>query len=57
MLDAGMKNGKFIPYGCLLTKVFKFFKIKLDKEEPREYKYVYNKATFTRIKSVQIGEA
>lgn len=56
MLDAKRKNGKLLPYGYLLTKVFKFFKVKLGKRKSRGNKCIYNRATFPRMQFVEIGE-
>lgn len=47
ILDAQKKNGKFLLCSYLLTKVFKFFKIKLGKGESRGDKCVYDKENST----------
>lgn len=35
------KNGKFLHYGCLLTAVFKLFKLKLEMGKSGGDKYIY----------------
>lgn len=51
MLDARNKDvNKFLPYGCLLTKVF-IFNIK---EKKWDDKGEYNKATFSRMQFMKI---
>lgn len=47
MLDARKKYGKVLPYGCVLTKVFKFFEIKDGKGESRGDKCLYDNLNST----------
>lgn len=46
MLHSRKKDGKYLPYRCLLTKIFKLYKLKLEKRTPRRDKSVYNHSSF-----------
>lgn len=54
ILHVGKKDGKYLPYGCLITKVFKFYKLKLEKRTPTGDGSVYNHLFFIRMKFIRI---
>lgn len=57
MLDAASKSCKRLPYGCFLSKMFKHFKIKMQKGELRGKGNIYDLGTFSWMQFIKIGNA
>lgn len=53
-LDTAQKNNITLHYGCLSTRIFKHFKIKLGKGEPRDRGSCYDLTTFSRMHFVLV---